>query len=217
MPGLIGRYQSAQLRGARAVGIDDDQLRAFAASFFDEGPEMNVVAVNVRAPGDDVARVGKLFRLGTELDANHRFQALFAGGGADAALQLRSAQAVEETTVHGSAVERAERASVGVGQDGFGAVFGDDTAQAMRNFVESLVPGNALPDERGHSLRGDGRPRPSMRSEAPPVCGAGALARVRCVRRRSLRSHPSHRIQHAVRRINAVQILGDFSAEESRG
>ncbi len=105
--GIDGQVPVGQLRGARAVGIDDHQLRAFAASFFDEGPEMNVVAVNVRAPGDDVARMRKLFRLGAELDANHRFQAFFAGGGADAALQLRSAQAVEEAAVHGSAVERA--------------------------------------------------------------------------------------------------------------
>ena len=88
MPGLIGRYQSAQLRGARAVGIDDDQLRSFAASFFDEGPEMNVVAVNIRSPGDDVARMRKLFRLSAKFDANHGFQACFASRGADATLQL---------------------------------------------------------------------------------------------------------------------------------
>src|SRR5258708_681132 len=101
---------------------------------------MNVVAVNIRAPGDDVARMRKLFRLGTELDTEYRFQACLAGGGADAALQLRSPQAVEETAVHGSAVKRAERTSVRVGQDGFGAICGNDPAQAMRNFVESLVP-----------------------------------------------------------------------------
>src|SRR4029077_1932092 len=78
----------SQLCSARAVRIDDDQLRALVASLFDEGPEMNVVPVNIRAPGDDVARLRKLFRLGTELDANHRFQAFFASGGTDAALQL---------------------------------------------------------------------------------------------------------------------------------
>src|ERR1700675_3410191 len=101
---------------------------------------MNIVAVNIRAPGDDVTRVCKLFRLGTELDANHRFQAFFASGGADAALQLRGAQAMEETPIHGGAVERAECTSVRVGEDGFGAVFVSDPAQALRNFVESLVP-----------------------------------------------------------------------------
>jgi hypothetical protein len=69
------------------------------------------------------------------------------------ALQLRSAQAVEESAVHGSAVERAERASVRVGENGFAAVFGDDTAQAMRNFVESLVPGDALENLAGGGAR----------------------------------------------------------------
>ncbi len=170
---------------------------------------MNVVAVNIRAPGNDVPRMRKLFRLGAELNANHRLQAFFACRGADAALQLRSAQAVEETAVHGSAVERAQRASVRVGQDRFAPVFGNDPAQAMRNFVKSLVPGDALPNSRR-----DSRPRLSMRSAAPLQCGAGALSRV-CLR--SLGSYPSHRIQHATRRVHAVQIFGDFRAKESAG
>src|SRR5208337_191512 len=92
--GIDGQVPIRAFRGARAVRIDDHQLRAFAPGFFDEGPEMNVVAVNIRAPGNDVARMRKLFRLGTKLDANHRFQAFFTGAGADAALQLRSAQPV---------------------------------------------------------------------------------------------------------------------------
>src|SRR5208337_3494453 len=161
---------------------------------------MNVVAVNVRAPGDDVARMHELFRLGAEFDANYRFQALFTGAGADAALQLRSAQSVEEAPVHGSAVERGNRASVGIWQDGFKPVFSDDPAEAMRNFVERLIPGNAFKRSRR-----DGRIRPSQRSEAP------LLRRDR----RTLRSHPSHRIQHPLRRVHAVQILGNFGAKKS--
>src|SRR6266853_3842691 len=54
-----------------------------------------------------------------------------------------------------------------------------------------------------------------MRSEAPLVCGVDTLVRVSGVGRRSLRPHPSHRIQHAIRRVHAVQILGDFGAKES--
>src|SRR6202521_3483547 len=95
---------------------------------------------------------------------------------------------MEETAVHGSTVECAERSTVRVGQDGFGAVFGSDPAQALRNFVESLVPGYALKSRRWS----DGRPRP-------------------------LRLHSSHRIQHPIRRVHAVQILGDFGAKESAG
>src|ERR1039458_8454693 len=107
--------------------------------------DLNVVAVDVRTPGDDVARMRELFGLGAELDAEHRLQALFARRGTDAALQLRGPEAVEETAVHGSAVEGSQCASVREGQDGFGAVVGNDPAKAMGNFVERLVPGKALP------------------------------------------------------------------------
>ena len=40
------------------------------------------------------------------------------------ALQLRSAQAVKEPPVHGSAVQRAQRASIGIGKNGFRSVLG---------------------------------------------------------------------------------------------
>src|SRR5260370_4024858 len=174
---------------------------------------MNVVAVNIRAPGDDVGGRRKLLGIGAKADANYRFQAFLAGSGADAALQLRRAQAVEETAIHGSAIERAERAAVRVGQDGFGAVFRNDLAQSMRNFVESLVPGDALKSSRWS----DGRPRPSFQLEASIMCGAGALARVRTIRARSLRLHPSHGIQHAIWRVHAFQILRAFGPKESAG
>ena len=55
VPGLMGRYQSAHFGGARAVGIDHYQLRAVAPRFHDERPQVHVVAVDIRAPGDDVA------------------------------------------------------------------------------------------------------------------------------------------------------------------
>src|SRR6266481_4350454 len=162
---------------------------------------MNVVPVNIRGPGDDVMRIRKLFRLGTELDANHRFQAFFASGGADAAFELRSAQAVEKTAIHGSTVERAERTSVRVGQDRFGAIFGNDLAQATRNFVEGLIPRDAFKSRLirwGDGMAGRGRPSFPQGS-------------------RSLRLYPSHRIQDPIRRVHAVQIFGDFGTKESAG
>src|SRR6267154_3675844 len=66
----------------------------------------------------------------------------------------------------------------------------------MRNFVKSLVPGDAL--KRRSSRWSDGRPRPSFPQGS-----------------RSLRLYASHRIQDPVRRVHAVQILGDFGAKES--
>src|SRR5208337_1705616 len=192
--GIDRQVPVGALGRARAIGIDNHQLRAFAASLFDKRPEMDVVAMNVRCPGNDVARVRELLRLGAELDANHRFQALFAGAGANAALQLRGAQAMEETPIHGSAVERAQCASVGVGQDGFAAVLGNGPAQAMGDFVEGLVPGNAPK----RTLWSGGRPRPSFPQRSAPF-----------------RFRSYHRIKHALRRVHAVQILGDFRTQES--
>src|SRR6202158_1675975 len=108
---------------------------------------------------------------------------------------------MEETAVHGSAVEHAERSSVRVGQDGFGAAFGSDPAQTLGNLVESLVPRDAF---KSRSIRWSdgvaGRPRPSFPQG-----------------NRSLRLYASHRIQLPIRRVNAVQILGDFGAKESAG
>ena|SRR5438105_12564209 len=108
---------------------------------------------------------------------------------------------MEETAVHRSAIESAERTSVRIRQDGFGAIFGSDAAQAMRNFVERLVPRDAF---KSRLIRwGDGmagRPRPAFPQGS-----------------RSLRLYASHRIQDPIRRVHAVQILGDFGTKESAG
>ena len=69
VPGWMAMCQSASFGGARLIGIDDDEPGAVAACLFDHGPEMNVVAVNVRAPGDDQARAMKLLGVGAELAA----------------------------------------------------------------------------------------------------------------------------------------------------
>ena len=141
--GIDGEIPVGALRGASAVGIDDDELGAAAARLCDEGPQVNIVAVNVCAPGDDVAGMRELLGLGAELDAENGFEALFAGGGTDGALELGGAETMEEAAVHGSAIERAERAAVGVGQNGFGADVVGDAAEAVSDFVEGFVPGDA--------------------------------------------------------------------------
>ena len=68
--GINREIPVGEFRGSGAIGIDDDELCAFAAGFFDEGPEMNVGAVNVRGPGDDVTRMSELFGLGAVLAAD---------------------------------------------------------------------------------------------------------------------------------------------------
>jgi hypothetical protein len=197
---LIGRYQSAQAGPTSAVGIDHHQLRALAAGLDDKGPQVNVVAMNVRSPGDDVAREGELLWFGAQLHPEYGLQTHFPGDGADGAIQLRSAQAVEEATIHGAAVQHRQRAPAGVGKNGFAAEFAADFPEAICDLLERLVPGNAL--ERLLRRDGGGRPRMPQPSEAPQLLA------------RSLRGDPAHRIEHPFRRIHPVQILGHFGAKK---
>ena len=69
--------------GARAVRIDHHQLCAIAPRLFDERPQMNIVAVNIGAPGDDVLGMAKGLRLAAQLAPHHRDQRLAAGCGAN--------------------------------------------------------------------------------------------------------------------------------------
>src|SRR5262249_56944085 len=82
--------------GARFVGIDHHQLGAFAPRFLNERPEVNVGPVDVPAPGDDVFRFAELLRFCSQLAPDHCDHGVAAGGGADGAVQLRSAQTVGE-------------------------------------------------------------------------------------------------------------------------
>src|SRR5947208_571071 len=67
----------------RAVGVDHYYLRAVAPRLFDERPQMNIVAVNIGAPGDDVLGMAKGLRLAAQLAPHHRDQRLAAGCGAN--------------------------------------------------------------------------------------------------------------------------------------
>ncbi len=116
-PRIDGQVPVRAGRGAGAVRINHHQLGAFAARFRDERPQMDVVAVDIRAPRDDVARVRELLRIGAHLDADNGIQPRLARRRADVAGQLRSSQAMKEAPVHGCAIERAQRAPVGVRQN----------------------------------------------------------------------------------------------------
>ena len=142
--GMNGDVPVGEFRGAGLIGIDDDEACAGAACFFDLRPEMNAVAVNVRAPGDDQARAMKLLGIGAELAAVDREDGVAAGGGADGAIELRGAEPVEEAAIHGAVAEHADGAGVGVGQDGFGAVLFGDRGETLGDGVEGFVPGDAL-------------------------------------------------------------------------
>ncbi len=51
--GIDRQIPVGALRGAGAIRIDDDEFGTVATGFFDERPQVHVVAVNVGAPGDD--------------------------------------------------------------------------------------------------------------------------------------------------------------------
>ena len=186
--GVDGDVPVRGARGARGVRVDDDELRAVAARFFNEGPEVDVVAVNVGRPGEDQLRVRESFGVGAELAAVDGDQGLATCLRADGAVELRGAETVEEAAIHGTVAELADGAGVGIRQDRFGAVLAGDGGEAGRDGVEGFVPGNAL-ERLGFTAvwqRGFGH--------------AGAAA---------------HRVEQAVRRVNTVEVLRHFAAEEA--
>jgi len=73
---------------------------AVAASFFNEGPEVDCYCVDIGGPGDDELRVWGGFRVGAELAAVDGDQGLAAGLRADGAVELRCAEAMEEAAIH---------------------------------------------------------------------------------------------------------------------
>ena len=142
--GIDGDVPVGGARGARGVGVDDDEPGAIAARFFNEGPEVDVVAVNVGRPGEDQLRVRESFGVGTELAAINGDEGLAAGLRADGAVELRGAETVEEAAIHGTVAELAYGAGIGIRQDRFGAVLAGDGGEAGRDGVEGFVPGDAL-------------------------------------------------------------------------
>ena len=123
---------------------------------------MNVVAVDIRAPGDDVTRMRELLRIGAHLDADNGLQPRLARRRANVAGQLRSPQAMKKSPVHGSAIERTQRAPIRVRQDGLTAEIRNDLPEPRRNFVEGLVPSDALMEGTvwGRADPSPGRPLP---------------------------------------------------------
>src|SRR5664280_996787 len=65
--GIDRNVPIGEASGPRAIRIDHYQPGSIAPRLVDERPQMNVVAVNVRGPGDDVLRVAELFGLGPNL------------------------------------------------------------------------------------------------------------------------------------------------------
>src|SRR5580698_3603165 len=97
---------------------------------------------------------------------------------------------MKEPAIHGSPVQNSDRAAVGVRQNSLAAKLGGDALEPRSDFVESFIPGDVLKD-------------------------SSTVARSQASSHRAFGCDPAHGIQHAVRRVHAVKILGDFSAQKS--
>ncbi|MNP39179.1 hypothetical protein D3C76_1327420 [compost metagenome] len=83
-----------------AVHVDDDELRALFAGFFDQGDLMHVRADEIAAPHDNQLRLDRVFRARPAAESHRISPTRVARGIAYALLQLRRAQSVEEPPVH---------------------------------------------------------------------------------------------------------------------
>src|SRR5262249_44380428 len=131
---------------------------AIAARFFNERPQVDVVAVDVCSPGDDVLGMPELLGLGAQLHAIDRLDPFTSGFGANVPRQLRSAQAMKEPPVHARAVQFTQCSAIRVREDTFAAEFGGNGLQSGSDFVEGFIPRNAFKCWRRNSLRGSDIP-----------------------------------------------------------
>src|SRR5690348_13356473 len=88
----------------------------------------------------------ELLRLRPQFHSKNRNDAGLARGGADGAIQLRGTDTVEKTAIHGPAVESSQRAAIRIRQNRFTSELARNRAEARGNCVESLIPGNPLPN-----------------------------------------------------------------------
>ena len=124
-----------QRGGARTVRVDDDELAAAAAGLFDEGPQVNVIAVHIAGPDDDQAGEREVLGRSAEASAVNALERGAAGGRADGAVELRGAEPVKEAAVHGAEAELTDGAGVAVGEDALGAELGGDLLEARGDLV----------------------------------------------------------------------------------
>src|SRR6185436_18196192 len=123
--------------------IDRDERRPTPPRLLDERPEVDVGAHDVRAPGHDEARVHDRFGVEAHGLAERGLEPLEPRAGADRPVQAARSEGVEEAPVHAAVGKKAHVARVRIRQDGLGAVLRDHAAEAIRDEVQGLVPGDA--------------------------------------------------------------------------
>src|SRR6185312_4684219 len=161
---------------------------AVAPGLLDKRPEVNVVAVNVRAPGEDKLGEPEVFRGRAHLFSVDQIPGSAAGFGANGPVETAGAQTVKKASIHGAIAKHADGPGVTIGQDGLGAVPLANFAEAHCYRIESFVPADAL---EGFVFAAPGE-------------------------RRFGRTRPAAQWMHdALGRVDAVEVLGHFGAKEA--
>ena len=142
-PGVDDEMLIGHPGGTGFDGIDHDEAGAAAAGVDDERPQVDVISVNIGAPGDDEFGFPELFRLGAEAVTEGGHQGRAAGGGTNSAIKTRGAEAVEEAAVHAGVIQQAHGAGVAVGQHGFRTEFAHGGRKAGGDGVYRLIPTDA--------------------------------------------------------------------------
>src|ERR1700729_2175972 len=88
-----------------AEWVDNHQPGALAPCFFDEGPQVNVIAVDIRGPRDDVPGMAEVFRIRAQLRPVDRYKGTPACRRTERAIELRGAEPVKEPAIHGPIAE----------------------------------------------------------------------------------------------------------------
>jgi len=172
----------------RLVWVDDDQPCTVPTGLFNEGPEVNIVAVNVRAPRDDEAGICEVFRRSAKANTVDAGQRRSTSRSADGAVELRSSQPMKKTAVHRGVAQLADGSGVAVGQDALGAMLVGDLLEPRSDLVQRLVPGDAF--------EGLGLAALWQRSFWNACLAA-------------------HGIEQAIGRVDAVEILRHLAAEKA--
>src|SRR5258708_593696 len=132
-----------QFAGAVTMRVNRVEPRALAPRFDDEGPQVDIGAENIRAPGENEPGVAELLGLGAVLEAGGFDETDAASGRTDGTLEPRRAEAMEEAAVHAGALQETHGAAVAIRQDGFGTGRGGDGFETRGDFIERLIPGDA--------------------------------------------------------------------------
>src|SRR5215469_15039540 len=115
---------------------------------------MNIVAMNVRRPSDDVLGMAKLLRFGAHVCAINRANPCSPCFRTNISRQLGRAQPIEKPPVHGAIAEFRQVPCVGIREDRFAAELSCNALKPARDLIERFIPRDTLETLRNLYLCG---------------------------------------------------------------